>query len=652
MAVITSTNFTGGAAGAAVTTTTEPIFTDMGGTPTYGVDKYGNKGMKHVSTAGHGGISMGGRTQIRVSFNYYRESGTQTAYLLLNAFRTAATVNVDMSVRNAGGGQPAARINFAWTDQLLTDAIDIGEQWHIENHWIQGEGLHVYLWKDGTPSTATWDYHLFGANTTYAPDNFRVGHSNAATGITGIVSQLVVTEGEQVWGVGAPVPGTLNYNLVGPATSTSFRTVAKTTDAVSVRIKVSTSADLATAPVFSTPVTPDADGYSKHEITGLSPFTKYYWATEVDDVVATTLSGEAWTLPTPGSQSNFTFWSGSCHDVTGSTVFGNIRARTPLFGVQLGDLGYQYITGGTNGNTAPSDVATVRAHRLVTIEGDTELNKLYRRIPFNHIYSDCDGAGANADKTWPGFVSGAVQAAYRQQFAHPVLPLADSGARSWVAGRIRCILTDENTMADNKDAVDDAAKSKLGTAQKQWFKDELLAAKAAGEAVFWFGDGPWLGGATSGTSNTWGRYTVERTELANFITSNQIRIIRIHGDDHSLYADNGTNNPNGGFPVICAAPMATTAQVYGGTVTNGKYPSVQTNSARQYGFYEVTDTGDAISLVYHGYAYTGTNAEVEQVTMTTTWNMVGGFTQPFTSVSIGSTPITSLYLGDLLIWSA
>jgi alkaline phosphatase D len=431
-------------------------------------------------------------------------------------------------------------------------------------------------------------------------------------------------------GSGTAIP-TVTQGLIlcmaGAPTSSGFATVAKTTG-TTARMAVSVNSDLSSAS-YTSAQTPDVYGYTHHAATGLTANTQYYWAIEHDGHLDLGKQGMARTLPTVGSLASFSFWVGSCHDWIGSNVYEHIRTKTgvgsltALFGSHLGDMGYPYIgSGGTP--IAPANTATLVADRELTITGPLPM-RLYREIPIHHTYSDCDGAGSNSDGTWVGFTGGNVQAAYRAQFPNPTLPLADTQARSWVVGRVRFIQTDELTMASARGATDNSSKSKLGTAQKAWFKAEIDAAEAAQQAVVWLGDGGWLGAAaTGGTNSTWTAYSTERTELGTYIAGKpwvSDHIVRAGGDIHTLFADSGANNSWGGFPTTGNAPMSTTANTYGQTVSDGKWPT-SSGSARQYGWYDVTDAGGTLTIDYNGMAYdSGTTTWIERVSMTMTWTM-------------------------------
>lgn len=424
-----------------------------------------------------------------------------------------------------------------------------------------------------------------------------------------------------------PSSPVLKYAWVGDPRTDGFTVACRATDADSLRLAVSTDSGLA-SPTYTSAIAPDSDGYAKLRVTGLTQNTRYYWAVEVDGTLTTSMSGQARTMPS-ATKASFKFASSSCHDYNLSSSFGWMKTRALnddwLFFVHLGDLGYPYITA-SGVPIAPDNIATLRTDRQIYLEAETCMN-FYRNVVTQYTYSDGDGAGTNSDGTWAAFVSGAVQSAYRQQTPLPqTMPLSTSQARSWVVGRVRFILTDERTMASARGATDDSSKSKLGTAQKAWFKAEIDAAVTAGQVVVWLGDGPWAGTpqTPSGTIDVWRVYNTERVELGNYISTSGVKLIRIHGDTHTLAADSGVNNPYGGFPFISAAPFSTTANAWGGlsSLTHGSYPATTTNSQRQYGEYSVTDNGTSLSLNFSGKNYdNNTSAYVERVSMLTTWTM-------------------------------
>lgn len=647
--MLTGTSWLGGALGDQPTLVTEPAFSAQAGLQANAVytAPIGGETGQAVRVSGVRDFTrVAAGDHWRIGQRIARIAGTQSLGQACILLRTGTTNRGDVFLRNQNGGNWALRGAAGGTTYLGQDTTVVAN----------GSGayrLELEYTSDGTTHTIRL-LVFYPANTGGIPDqvftgtvagpidNVRVLNPTGSTGLTMDHGTLWFEDtGAPIWedttndasgamtfpgatvagtGVFAAAP-TLHYNLAGAATADGFTVTARTTAATSCRLKVSTTSDLATAPVYSPAAAPDADGYVDLVVTGLAPSTRYFWGVEVDGVLDAAMNGQAWTLAAAGVPASFTFASSSCHDWTGSDVFANALARLQAIGarffVQLGDLGYPYTTAaGTP--VAPSNRAQLRADRLLQFETPAVM-AFYRAFALSHTYSDCDGAGANSDGTWPAFLSGDVQAAYRQMLPLPPMPLPDSQARAWVVGRVRFIHTDELTMSSARGATDNAAKTKLGIAQKAWFKAQLDAAKAARQAVVWFGDGPWVGApSVGGTLQEWRAYNTERVEIGNYIAAAGMskQVLRIHGDTHALAADDGTNNPYGGFAFISAAPFSTTAQVWGSPTTNGRWPAVS-GPGRQHGEYTVTDTGNTLTVTFSGRAWdTDTTAYVERVTMT------------------------------------
>lgn len=660
MTVLKSTDLLGGAIGASVTELTEPIVALRGGSNLTYADGFtvgGETFARSMQTTGSGDITImlnSGQTHARVCFAVRRVAGTQTTSHYLCLFRDGANDRADAIIRNANGGNLAHRNNFTYFGQSGVVFGNGSEAW-IEFEWLGGTGFRLMGWYEGNDTaTPDFSYPAGGGYSAYTGtiDRVKVGNSGSVAGLTVQYAGIKITDGAQYrTGEVVDPPGTLNVAQVGWANPTGFNAVTKTTGADAVELVVSTSSDMSNPIVFP-PIVPDSAGYSQLQASGLPSNTKFYWAARVDGVLDSTQRGEATTFPPPGIVPSFRAWGGSCHDWSGSAVFGLIKARNPLFGFQFGDRDYLYLTNGVNGPIAPADAATIRTHREVNL-GVGNMGDFYRKIPNSYTYSDCDGAGANADGTWPGFQSGGVQAAYRQQFAHPPLPLANSQARSWTVGRWRFVHLDELTMSSDKNMTDGPGKTKLGAEQLAWWEAELLAAKAAGQVVIEIGDGPIYGTPLStGTANSWRRYDNERAYRAAFIQDNDISLYRINGDDHTLVADDGSNNAWGGFPFVGAAPMSTTAHANGVAASNGTWPlSGPVNSSRQYGIFDFTDDGDFMTVVFHGYASTvAAPTEVERVTMTTTWDTRAHPPQVWNELMVNGQRVLSLHQDGELLW--
>lgn len=417
-----------------------------------------------------------------------------------------------------------------------------------------------------------------------------------------------------------PTP-TLTHNIAGAVSDSGFQVAFKTANVTTgVRIVASTASDLSN-PVFSSYVVPDGAGYGRATMSGLAANTIYYWALELDGAVSGSFHGKTRTFPTAGVASSFSFVTGSCVN-TGDNpaTFDNMRARVGLDGLparffaHLGDFHYVYSSGGGT-PIAPEDQAILRENYSTQISQSRQ-HQLFREIPLSYTWSDVDSFGSNGDGTYAA--NDEANAAYRQVFPRPTDMPATSGIyRSWVVGRIRFIQSDMRTFSSLKSATDNSSKTKLGTTQKTWFLN--LVQNSTEKVIVWLGDSAWFGAPLNdGTNDGWSAYSTERTEIGTAIAASGKNLIYIHGDTHSLAADSGVNNSWGGFPIACAAPMSRPDMNpwptgSGWTVSQGSFPSSQ-QAGTAYGWFDLTDAGDTITLAYHGF-----NAEVERISMTVQW---------------------------------
>jgi hypothetical protein len=276
------------------------------------------------------------------------------------------------------------------------------------------------------------------------------------------------------------------------------------------------------------------------------------------------------------------------------------------FFAHLGDL--HYVHSSSSGSPiAPNDPVEHRTNyenSLMT----TRQAALWRNIPVSHTYSDCDFCGSNSDSTYAA--RPAILTVRHQIIMDP--PLPDSAGngfwKTWVIGRVRFIQTDSRTYMAAKGSTDNSSKTMLGAEQKSWLKTQLLQSEPL---KIWFHDQAWGGVASNpGNNDTWQAFNTERTEIGNFISSNQVKVIYIHGDAHRLSADNGVLNTWGGFPTICCAPIdqtATGGDVTGEANSEGVYPAWGVGQqGNQYGWFDIDDDGYKISLIFKGYDSGGT----------------------------------------------
>lgn len=633
------------APGTNITAANTGNFFDMGYPPagalTAAAVTGGGIGMRPRTTGyANTGKSLVGHTESgRIGFKYeFLSVGAATSYAEFLGLKNGSAILADTGLRNASGTREAAHRGaaFAYIGQANGNPMLANEKWSFEVFW-QGNQVTTYVWD--SPDTSGAPTYTWGPSVmTSTPDNFYMLPDSADT-TDYIMYDVWVTDGARRSSTPIVVPGTLDFvsniavNSTGEMLDISGRAIGA--DDVSIRIGQT---------VY--PATMDFDGYWKAQaFLGLGASIDY--EVLVDDVIRRTESVR--TLP---SGNTLRILVGSCFDTYTSGFFANALSRNPDLILDGGDHGYFWLSTSANGPTAPADPAAIRGLKEPMLRA-AAVQSLYGKIPSVLLYSDCDGAGANSDSTFSGFTSSAVQLAHRQIFAHGGLPMGDNQGRVIVWKRWRIVATDELTMASDKMATDDANKTKLGATQKAWFKNQIDIAASLGQAIVWFGDGPFHPAkVTSGTSNEWSRYDTERQELANYAKLKGVntRMARVNGDRHALGADTGANNPFGNISTVNAAPFHTTANPLGLTADQGSWPTAQTNSSRQYAILELFDDGE--DLIFNAKGYSSTNSaptEVQRFDMTRDFTPL---TQEFETVIVDGEDAEAVYLGAELLWSS
>ncbi|WCJ60604.1 prolyl oligopeptidase family serine peptidase [Fontisphaera persica] len=419
----------------------------------------------------------------------------------------------------------------------------------------------------------------------------------------------------------------------GAVTTTSVWVKARLLDeGLNARLVVSRHPDFS-EPVYSAP---DRSRSANHNLVGfrlgnLSPNTRYYYALEIDGRLDTVRTGQFRTFP--AGPSSFTIAWGTCAR-TGSTsdVFDRIREHQPLIFINAGDFHYLDIS-----------VNSVRRFRAAydRVLASPQQAELYRAIPFAYVWDDHDFGGNNCNKNTPS--RPAARQVYQEYVPHYPL-MAGRGDvpiyQSFDIGRVKFLLTDCRSERDPVNLPDNEKKSMLGLRQKTWLKQQLLQAKDKYPLIVWVGSVGWLG--ERGTNyypllstnqyglfkheelleaaraaiargrrlpppsdqEHWCAYTTERREIANFIKDNQIRgVIYLHGDAHSLSADDGRNGDyatGGGAPIpsMGAAPLDKEPSIKGGPFSHHVYRPRPPEGC--FGLLHVEDLGEQIRVTFSG----------------------------------------------------
>ena len=327
-------------------------------------------------------------------------------------------------------------------------------------------------------------------------------------------------------------------------------------------------------------------------VSGLTPNTQYYYALAVNGLVYSGMQGQFHTYPNYPSPFTFAL-SGDANTGSDHSVFETIRTQNPLFFLHLGDLFYE--------NIDVNDINLYRSAYDAVLASPGQAS-LYRNVTLNYMWDDHDYGPNNSDSTSPS--RQAARLAYQEYVPH--YPLAAGSGdvpiyHSFSVGRVRFIVTDTRSERTPNAAPDNSSKSMLGSAQKAWFKQQLLDANGNYPIIFWVNSVPWIFPPTPG-ADAWGGFTHERAELADFIVNNNIEgLFMVSADAHMLAIDDGSNSnysqqPGAGFALMHAAALDRTGSLKGGPYSEGAIPG-----GGQFGLITVHDNGgDTICMDWSG----------------------------------------------------
>ncbi len=355
-----------------------------------------------------------------------------------------------------------------------------------------------------------------------------------------------------------------------------------------LRLLVSRKPDLS-EPLYFDPLLRQAEGRTvKFLAQGLAPFSKWYYAVEVDGK----LSSEAKKIGTfktfPEGPASFTFGLGACAAEHNHKVFGRIVEKDPLFFLFDGDFHY--------GNPNGPDIGVHRSAYEKRVFSGTDQQDLLRQISVAYVWDDHDYSGNDSDGTSKG--RDFARAAFREYVPHFELPAGEGGAvyQSFIVGRLRIILSDVRSERENGKV--------MSPAQRSWFEKEIMDAVANRQMIAWVTTYGWNGKI----SDNWGGFPEERTSIAEFFRSaGASNLMIFSGDSHMCAIDDGANcdftaAKNGyAWPLFHAAALMNRGSTKGVTgnilspATNLVYSndsgSSKTLRSGQYGLVSVADQG-------------------------------------------------------------
>lgn len=322
----------------------------------------------------------------------------------------------------------------------------------------------------------------------------------------------------------------------------------------------------------------------RFELSALAPGTKYDYHLEVDGHVDDGHPGRFTTWPSTGFDFTVAF-SGCASPGSNGMVFDVIHEAEPDLYIITGDFFY-------------ADIAD-SALDSFTSEFDSTLSApaqaaLYESVPIAYTWDDHDYGPNDSGRASPS--RGAALVSYRTIVPH--YPFALDGpdapiAQAFTMGSVRFIITDTRSARTETTA--------LGAEQLEWLLDELATSSRSHSVVIWVSSIPWLGEAERG-ADSWAGFPEERALIGRHIEVNGIdNLVMLAGDAHMVAFDDGTNNPDGGFPVMHAGALDRPGSEKGGPFSGGAFPG-----AGQFGLVEVSDDGGGpVEIELSGHSYDG-----------------------------------------------
>lgn len=375
------------------------------------------------------------------------------------------------------------------------------------------------------------------------------------------------------------------FTWSGALSSSSVTIVTRLlADGCNVRVVLSASPDYGN-PIYSPSQIANTainNRVLRYPMSGLQPDTLYYYTLECQGVRDSAHPGQFRTLS--AVPFSFSFAVGCCVDNDfNNQVFTTIGSRGPRFFLVLGDM-YRNLV-----NVNNPDLFRSAYNNLL---GSPAQAALYNHTPVVYVWDDGDYGVIAGDRTAPG--RQAARQVYQEYVPHYGLPAGSGDVpiyQAFTVGRVRFILTDLRSERDPNSDPDDDLKSMMGETQKQWFFQQLLAAKDRYPVIIWASSVPWID--DSGVTNdTWYGFRRERAEIANFIAGNDVRgLILLTGHARMLAIDDGRNNRYAGgggvgFPVMNVGSLEQPGELLGGPYSEGMVPG-----SGQFGVVSIIDSG-------------------------------------------------------------
>ncbi|KAI9216554.1 PhoD-like phosphatase-domain-containing protein [Blastocladiella britannica] len=316
-----------------------------------------------------------------------------------------------------------------------------------------------------------------------------------------------------------PVANPSRYVWTGAVTATSFATRVAAIEGDILLVSTIAGAVVAHTTVTGADITVSDDilgtargsttSVARATFSGLDPSTTYYLSVVPNGSTTSRVVAKLATFPEEGSPASFSFTVGSNARYQGDVgkTYNAMLAQDPLFFLQLGNLIYSDRT---------TDDRSLAGQQYVSVLSARAPLAFFANKPVIYVYGEHDYGPRNSNMT--SLASSASQWAFSAYYPAYTLPTTNNvqlAYQAFTVGRVRFVLTD--LFAQSTGLVSDpAARSLLGSAQKQMFLAELANFRQY-QLIIWGSAKPWHR-PKNNNSDGWSGYWVERQAIADAIS--------------------------------------------------------------------------------------------------------------------------------------
>jgi alkaline phosphatase D len=399
--------------------------------------------------------------------------------------------------------------------------------------------------------------------------------------------------------------------VTGALTANSARMYVRTDAAMPYTIEVSEHPNFSTLLSFPDSTLPELDNSRIITVSGLQPYTKYYYRVIIDGNEEER-SGSFTTFPEEGTKGNYVLTTGSCQETANMDVFDRMLELEPIMMLHTGDFTYPSYQ---MNQDYPENY--VRAQESWSRRyNEDKMKDMLLTVPIDYVADDDDNYNGNcahyrtgltldtsSGEVVNGFTMVAVPEGARENWfrsyveyfpGYEMVDTSEGLYHSFKMGNAEFFFMDTrataspapeayiyDSVANHWTFEPDTNHRIISVNQMNWLKNSLAASTA--DWKFIVGGVPFnkslrrlinFGIAAQGFtfdlngergsgfrlaasfSDYWAGFPHQQEELLSFIASNNIKdVISISGDTHHNVMDDGTNS---GLPEMNASGLSVT----------------------------------------------------------------------------------------------